>query len=124
MANGVEAITWAGLNSNHFPLEPTTQLKLGGRPKHNRGKARTRYDFRSLKQEEINGLDEGCDAITEAVRRESSVEGAWATLRDGVKHAMEEHVPKMPQKPKRAWISADAMELVEHRKALAEAGLI
>ena len=52
------------------------------------------------------------------------MEGAWVTLRDGVKGAIEEHVPKMPQKPKRAWITAETMELVEHRKALAASGLI
>ena len=37
---------------------------------------------------------------------------------------MERHIPKAPKRPKRACVSQGTLELIEHRKALAEAGLI
>ena len=37
---------------------------------------------------------------------------------------MTDNIPRAARKPKRAWISEATMELLEHRKALAEAGLM
>ena len=37
---------------------------------------------------------------------------------------MKDNIPRAAKKPKRAWISEATMELLEHGKALAEAGLM
>ena len=60
----------------------------------------------------------------EAVVTANSVNEAWLALKDRATASMEEHVPKLPKQARRAWITAETMELVEHRRALASHGLM
>ena len=124
MIKDVQSATWASLNTDHFPLEVEVQLKLSGKRKPNQGAAQPRYNFQ--------GLDENTQAAFDAKVREKlraegpqdTVDGHWKAFCGAVQGAMAEVIPKAPKKAKRPWITADTMELIEHRKCLAELGLV
>ena len=52
------------------------------------------------------------------------MEQKWGALKGAVLGAMEAHVTEAPKRPRRVWISQETMEMLEHRKALAQAGLV
>ena len=120
----VQSITWAGLNSDHFPLEVLVKAKLGRRPQSGNGGATTRYDFTTIDDEARAALDEGVSALETRVTASETIGGAWEVLKNGALQAMEANVPHKPMKARRAWITADTFELLEHRRALAAEGLV
>ena len=52
----VESIAWADLNSDHFPLEVTMQVKLGRSRQAERDRP-PQYDFTALPDEARQALD-------------------------------------------------------------------
>ena len=49
---------------------------------------------------------------------------AWEMFTGAVQRSMERVAPERPKKPRRVWNSQDALEIIEHRKALVEGGVI
>ena len=83
-----------------------------------------RYDFNSITEPQQKALREEAVGWREAVETANSVNEAWNVLKNRATTSMEEHVPQMPKQTRRAWITSDTMELVQHRRALAAHGLL
>ena len=124
MVKDVESITWAGVNSDHFPLEVTLRLRLGNRRGQEGGQERPKYDFGALTEEARADLASRTTEWPAEVAAAATVNDAWTGLQVGATKAMADCVPKAPKRARRAWITEETLEMVEHRKALAGQGLI
>ena len=120
----VRSNTEYGMNSDHFPLEVTLQVRLSARRPDKAGPPQARYDFRGLDEEAKAGLDARVIQAAPAMEVADSVDTAWGLFAEAAMAAMKECVPEKVRKPRRPWITPETMELVEHRKALAAAGFL
>jgi len=59
-----------------------------------------------------------------AVSRAPSVDETSAVLNPGLESTLRKHTPEQGQRPKRPWISQGTSELIEHRVALWNTGLL
>ena len=85
---------------------------------------RNRYDFKQLEGQAAEHFDGQIAAEITGAAEQSTPTEAWGQIEKAVQGAMERHVPEAAKKPRRVWISAETMEMLEHRKALAAAGLV
>ena len=124
MIHNVRSRTSASVNSDHFPLEVTVALKLASiKPSKQQPKA-PKYDFRALNDESKWNYQQEVLAQEGAILGAATIQESWDKFAETIKEALKNNVPEAAKKAKRAWLTANTMELVEHRKALAEAGLI
>ena len=99
MVNNVESVTWANLNSDHFPVEATICLKLGKGRRGDETVRLQRYEFAYMPKETRERLHEDAKGWLNMVREAADdVDGAWVVLRTEAHRAMGEHVPKAPNK--------------------------
>ena len=124
MVKDVESVTWASLNTDHFPLEVTVKLRLAAKAKDRGEGVPVKYQFTRLEEHVLEEYDRG--VMTELAQggAPDTVEGHWEVLSDAVKYSMKEHIPPAPKRAKRPWITAETMEVLEHRKCLMELGLV
>ena len=121
----VQSVTWAGLNTDHFPLEVELCVKLAAGRKV--GTRVPGYDFANLPEDKIEEFNR---AIADRVMGAEEPPGAgnidthWGVLCEAVQGAMQACIPPAPVKPKRPWISTTTLEMIQHRMCLAEVGLI
>ena len=123
MIKNVESNTRASLTTDHFPLEVTVQVKLGAGNKAHGPQRAPKRDFPAITNEGWRGLYDATRIINIAMGNAETVEAAWIALKAGTTKAMEENVPEQARRARRPWISQDTLELIEHRKALAAAGM-
>jgi len=112
----------AGLPSDRFPVEVRLLIRLVGRSKP--GKGPELWDFEALMDEHKAAYDSAVAGAIDSIIEAPTIDGAWAALSAGIKKAMQDHVPRQERRAKRPRISTHTLELIEHRRALAEAGAI
>ena len=123
MVKDVQSSTWASLRTDHFPLEVEIRLRLKGKKKHDKPATAPKYVFQHAPQEMLQTYDDEVVKGAAGLGQESTAEGAWSKLRKAVTTALENVMPKADKNTKRPWISEETLEMLEHRRALAEEGL-
>ena len=104
---------------------------MGARKKNGDDQRAPRYDFKAATPEARAEFDRRIAEGMEAARAlqgvsmwPNTVTEDWAMLNKAVAEAMEATIPVAQKKPKRVWIGAETMEMLEHRKAFIEAGMV
>jgi len=118
----VRSRPFAGLPTDHFPLEVELQVRL--RAAKGRGQAIERWDFGAASAEQKERFDVEVAAVEQEMETAGGVEEAWAALVGAVEGAMRRNIPPKARPPRKPWIRQSTLELIEHRRALAATGLV
>ena len=121
MVKDVESDVKASMNSDHYPLLVQLQVKL--RAKKAKPEQRERgYDFAGATEGQRAEFDRRFLELAEG-RLVGNIEEDRNIIKEAIKTAARETVCEKQPPPKKEWISEETLNMLEHRRALIEAGL-